>query len=331
VQHKLLGGERHKGVGAGIACSRRREDHRNERSKRSRIRDGSPRNEILDILALSRRENGEEKCCRRLSTIARSRDDAQRALSNPATTSFVAENRAPTTATNDLPRGTAAIGNRSSAGDQQNSGSIVESIVHRDQPIGIDDDFFRDLFCIERRVQRAPLFVATGSSDAAIKHAREHRARLRNLRQSLGHQLGDDVGRMLGFSGSDGRLGSVGSGENLSFGRADHHARLRAAPVYANNDLTQFQRSPSVGAGCVNDESMATPIVNDVPIRTYHGKAMWDNVVRKPVIDGKIGIICFANTTKLIAIIPTAMPRIASLWIARRHSMPRKKPPSNAP
>ena len=29
--------------------------------------------------------------------------------------------------------------------------------------------------------------------------------------------------------------------------------------------------------------------------------------------------------------IPTAIPRIASRWIARRHSQPRKKPPRSAP
>ena len=71
--------------------------------------------------------------------------------------------------------------------------------------------------------------------------------------------------------------------------------------------------------------------MNDVPISTYQGNAMCERVVRVSFIPEKIGIICFAKTTKLIAMIPTAMPRIASLWIARRHNMPRKKPPSNAP
>jgi len=52
-------------------------------------------------------------------------------------------------------------------------------------------------------VQRAPLFVATGAGDATVKHARKHRARLRNLRERLGHQLGDDISRMLGFTRHD--------------------------------------------------------------------------------------------------------------------------------
>jgi len=118
VQYQLLGGESEQGIGAGIACGRGRKDNRNERSKRARVGCDGPRNEILDVLALSRGENGEEKCRRRLSAVTRSCDDTQGALSDPATTSFVAENRAPSTATNDFPGGTAAVGNRASTGDQ---------------------------------------------------------------------------------------------------------------------------------------------------------------------------------------------------------------------
>jgi hypothetical protein len=118
VEHQLLGGESEQGIGARIACSRGRKDNRNERSKCARIRRDGPRNEILDVLALSRGENGEEKRCRRLSAVARSSDDAQRAFPNPATTSFVTENRTPAAAANDLSGGTAAIGNRASTGDQ---------------------------------------------------------------------------------------------------------------------------------------------------------------------------------------------------------------------
>jgi hypothetical protein len=76
VEHELLGGESEQGVGAGIARSRGCKDNGNERSKCPRIRHCGPRNEILDVLALSRRENGEEKGSRRLSAVARSGDDA---------------------------------------------------------------------------------------------------------------------------------------------------------------------------------------------------------------------------------------------------------------
>jgi hypothetical protein len=118
VEHQLLRGESEQGIGAGIACRSGRKDNRDEGSKRTRIRAGCPCNEILNVLALSRSENGEEKCCRGLSTVARGSDDAQRPLSNPATTSFVAERRTPSTTTNDLAGGTPAIGNRASSGDQ---------------------------------------------------------------------------------------------------------------------------------------------------------------------------------------------------------------------
>ena len=81
----------------------------------------------------------------------------------------------------------------------------------------------------------------------------------------------------------------------------------------------------------MRDESIPTPTVNDVPISTYQGHAIVESVVNVPLMDGKIGIICFANTTKLMATMPTAIPVIASRWLARRHSMPRKNPPSRAP
>ena len=55
-----------------------------------------------------------------------------------------------------------------------------------------------------------------------------------------------------------------------------------------------------------------TPTVNEVPIRTYQGHAMVESVVNVPLMDGKSGIICFANTTKLMATMPTAIPVIAS-------------------
>jgi hypothetical protein len=118
VEHELLRGESKQGVGAGIACRRGRKHNRNEGSKRTRIRAGRPRNEILNVLALSRRENGEEKRCGRLSAITRGSDDAERALSNPATASFVAKRRTPSTTANDFPGWAATVGNRASAGDQ---------------------------------------------------------------------------------------------------------------------------------------------------------------------------------------------------------------------
>ena len=76
---------------------------------------------------------------------------------------------------------------------------------------------------------------------------------------------------------------------------------------------------------------MPTIIVIVVPIRTYHGHAILLNRVSIPVIDGSTGSSCFAKTMNDITTIATAMPSMASRWIARRHRIPRKKPPSSAP
>jgi len=99
---------------------------------------------------LGRGENREEKRGRRLSAIARSSDDAQRASSNPAAASFVPERRTPATATYDLTGGTTAVSYRSSADDEQNSRPVLECVVHRDQAVGINDDFFRQLLGVQR-------------------------------------------------------------------------------------------------------------------------------------------------------------------------------------
>jgi hypothetical protein len=194
VEDELLRSERDKSIRAGITRCRGRKDYRDEGGKRTRISTDGPRNEILDVLALSRRENREEKCGRRLSTIARSRDDAKGALSNPAATSFVAECWTPAATTNDLSGGTPPICDRAGAGDQQYSCPIVKRIVHGDQAIRIDDHFFCQFLCVECGVQRPSLNVRTRSSDATIENAGKHCAWLRNLRKRLRHQLGDDIG-----------------------------------------------------------------------------------------------------------------------------------------
>ncbi len=66
-------------------------------------------------------------------------------------------------------------------------------------------------------------------------------------------------------------------------------------------------------------------------MRTYQGKAIFERVVNDPLIPGRKGMSCLANTTIDITTSATDMPRMASRWIALRHSQPRKKPPSSAP
>jgi hypothetical protein len=81
----------------------------------------------------------------------------------------------------------------------------------------------------------------------------------------------------------------------------------------------------------VNDDTIPTSIVIVVPINTYHGHAIFEKVVSIPVMDGRMGSSGFAKTMNDITKIATAMPSIASRWIARRHRIPRKNPPRSAP
>jgi hypothetical protein len=117
VEHELLGGESQKRTRAGIARSGGAENDRHQRRKRSRIGSGSPRNQILDVLALGGGENGEEKSGRRLTPIARGGDDAERATSDPTATAFVAERRPPASAPHDFAGWAAAIRDRTGSND----------------------------------------------------------------------------------------------------------------------------------------------------------------------------------------------------------------------
>jgi len=143
---------------------------------------------------LSRGEDGEEKCRRGLASVARGRDDAQRALSDPPATTFVAERRAPASAPNDLSCRAASIRDRPGSHDEKDSRPIVERIVHRDQSIGIDDDFLGELLRVERGVQCAALLIPPRPGDAAVENARKHNAGLRYLSEGARYQFRDDVG-----------------------------------------------------------------------------------------------------------------------------------------
>src|SRR5439155_11427998 len=168
-------------------------------------------------------------------------------------------------------------------------------------------------------MQCAPLVLASSAGHATVKNPRKDCARLGYFRQRSGDQLGDHVRGARSLPRRDRRFWAIDRGKSFAFGSADDDARLRSAPIHANNDVSHFQRSPSVGAAWVKEDRIPTPIVNEVPINTYHGKAIWESVVRVSLIAGKMDIICLANTTKLIAMMPTAMPVIASRCIARRH------------
>jgi len=238
MQHQLLGGQRYQGVRTRIPRCGRAEDYWYERSEGARIRCHRPRDQVRHILALGGCKDREQQGRRRLPSIARRRDDAERAFAYPAAASFVAERGAPAAAADYLSGGTPTIRDRACSHYEQNSRSVVERVVHRDQAVGVDDYFLGQLLFVQRGVQRAPLLLATGSGDAAVENARKHRTRLRDFRQRMGHQIGDHVSGARHLPGRYGRLGPVHRGEDFPLRGADQNARLRSAAVDADYDFT---------------------------------------------------------------------------------------------
>jgi hypothetical protein len=238
VEHQLLGGKSDESARTLITRRGRTENHGRERGKGARVGRCRPRNEILYILALGCGKYREEKRRGRLATVAGCGDNAQRALADPPPASLVAEGRAPTPTPNDLSGGTSAVCNRSRANDEENSRAVFECIVHRDQAVGIDDDFFRELLRIERRVQRSTFFFTPRPGDAAIKNPRKHGAWLRNLGEGARHQVCDDVRGTRSLSRRNRRLRSVYSRQNFTFGGSNKDAGLRSAAIHSDYDLT---------------------------------------------------------------------------------------------
>jgi nucleoid-associated protein YgaU len=141
VEHELLRRQCYQSVSAGISRRRGAEHYGNEGRERTGVCNSRPRNKILDVLALSGGENRKEESGRRLSPIARSRDNPERATSDPAATSLVAEGRAPAAATNYLSGRAAAVGDRPSADNEKDAGAVVEGVIHRDQAVGVYHHF----------------------------------------------------------------------------------------------------------------------------------------------------------------------------------------------
>jgi hypothetical protein len=194
VEHQLLGRERNERIRARITCGSGAENNGSKGSESACVGGSCPRNQILNVLALRRRQNREQKRGWWLSAIARSRDDAQRTPADPPSAALIAKHRTPAATANDLTGRTPTIGNGSCADHEQDAGAVVERVVHRDQAVRIDYYFLRELLCIERCVQRATLLVAARSGDAAIENAGKNRALLRDLRECASYELGDDVG-----------------------------------------------------------------------------------------------------------------------------------------
>src|SRR5689334_18961403 len=129
---------------------------------------------------------------------------------------------------------------------------------------------------------------------------------------------------------------------------SDHCARLRAAAIDANDDERHDARSRAgierglldgadagtadgPEAGCVYEDRIPTTRVITVPMRTYQGQAMVPNGRSISARAGTAPAICLAKTTKAMVRIPSDIPCIASDCRARRHKIPRKKPPRRPP
>ncbi len=100
----------------------------------------------------------------------------------------------PNTGPHPPQRRASAVRDRAGPHDEENSGAVVERIVHCDQAVRIDDDFFRKLLRIQSGMERATLLVPPGTGDATVKDARKHGAWLCNLRERLSHEVRDDAG-----------------------------------------------------------------------------------------------------------------------------------------
>jgi len=224
------------------------EDDWRERGERTRVGRCGPRNEILHILALGGGQDGEEKSCCRLAPVTGGGDNAKRALADPATAPFVPERRTPTAAAHYLSSGTSAVRNRAGPDDQKNSSVVVERIVQRDQTVGIDDDFFRELLRIQRGMERATLLLPPRSGHAAIENSWKDGARLRDLAECARYQVGDHIRGMFGLSGRNRRLGSVDRCQHFALGGANEDAGLRSATVDADHDLTHSSDLPDSAA-----------------------------------------------------------------------------------
>jgi hypothetical protein len=249
MEHELLGSESDESICALIARGRHAENDGSERGKCTSVGRCCPRNEILYILAIGGGQDGKEKSRGRLTSVAGRGDNAQRALADPATAPFVSKRRTPTAATHYLSGRTAPVGDRAGPNDQKNSRAVIECVVHRDQAIGIDDDLFRELFRIERGMQRATLLLTSRPGDAAVENSRKYGARLRDLAEGARNQLSDDVCGAASLPGRNRGLWSVDGGQNLALGGADEDAGLRSATVDANYDLTHSSDLPRSARG----------------------------------------------------------------------------------
>jgi hypothetical protein len=227
-----------------IACRSRAENHRRKRGEGASIGRRRPGNEILHVLAPGGGKDREQKGGRRLASVAGCGDDAQRASADPATAALVSEGRSPTAAANDFSGGTAAVGDRARTNHQENSRAIVECIVHRDQSVGIDNDFFRQLLRIESVVKCATLLIPPSTGHAAVENSGEYGARLRNLAERARNQVSDNVRGALSLSRGNSRFCPVYGRQNLALRGPDQDASLRSATVHSDYNLTHSSDLP---------------------------------------------------------------------------------------
>jgi len=195
---------------------------------------------------LRRAKYRKEQRRRRLPSVARGGDYAQRAATDPAAAAFVTKAGTPSSTANYLASRAPAVGDRSGTNNQQDPRAILERVVHRDEAIGIDDYFLGQLLRVEGRVEGAAFFIAARPCNSAVEDTRQNRAGLGDFRDCSHHEITDDVRRFRCASGHDSRLRPVDSCEDVAIGCSDYHAGLRTAPVDTDDDLTHFRGLPAL-------------------------------------------------------------------------------------
>jgi hypothetical protein len=194
--------------------------------------------------------------------------------------------------------------------------ALAERVVERHRRIRVNDDFLGDVATRERRQSDWRSVSRTDASHADAQHLRRdviHVAR----GQRVADERRDDLGRSLRFTRAHRAAGAF-HGDDLAPWSSAHAARVFGEPppstpttIALMNVLRSVVRLWT-GAACVSDDSIPVCIVIVVPIKTYQGQAMEANGASGSASAGNHDPICRANTTKLMAAIPTLIPVIAS-------------------
>src|SRR5665213_70687 len=144
VQGEFLNCHVNDSVRAHVALHCHRKYGWGERCERFAIRCDSPRNKLLDFIYLRGGQNRAGQRRFRLAPVMCGCYNAQRASADPRAAPLVAKRYSPSTAPAKYSGWTAAVGNRTRAGNEQYSRTIAKCIGKRDARIGLYNDLIRD-------------------------------------------------------------------------------------------------------------------------------------------------------------------------------------------